>query len=43
MSYQRSRARAEQSSEDGHRGLRKVWLSWVKATRYRNAQNSKAV
>ena len=39
-SYQQSRAKAEQSSKDRHRELRKEWWGWVKASRYRNADNN---
>jgi hypothetical protein len=39
MSYQQSRAKAEQSSEDRHRGLRKEHRGRVKAAIYRNAEN----
>ena len=39
MSDQQSRAKAKQSSKDRQRGLRKEWRDWVKAVRYRNAEN----
>ena len=39
ISYQQSRAQAEQPSKDAQQKLRKQWLNWVQSAKYRNAEN----